>query len=255
MYNPNNPLSLYHYIEEIFKNNEDIITFSQFFKINEYNEKQLTSESLWSEESIGHMVDNISVSSFVKEMRKLWELENQSTELPEHIHTKYKNLFTPEYENTKYQLAFLTWDEEKNWIILDYFELPDFKNLSTSINEVKLPKNNVLNIYTNLYAKLHTDQFTNIEDLRYGKSKTILNNDTYNIHFIESLIYAMRQPYTNIQLKDIYDSTSKWNRFIKKYFSNELQDKAQIIISDESLQSELKDANIPAISLPLNYFM
>lgn len=261
MLNPNNPLSLYNHLEKIFKNNEDITTFSQFFKINKYNENQSTSERLWIEETNKYL-NNVSLSSFVKDMRKIWELEDPSTELSELMRTKYRNIFSPEYENTKYQLASLRWDSKNNRIILDYFELPDLENLITKINNINPPKNNVLNIYTNAY----TDELPNIEELEHEQNKTILNNGKYDINFMTHLIYRIRIALSSHTAIDMYDlcilndtmilnETSKWNRFIKTYFNNEAQDKTQIIISDAPLQSELKDANIPAISLPLNYFI
>lgn len=256
--------SLYQHIEQIFKNNKNITTFSQFFKINKYNEKQSTSESLWIEGSNEHLLDNVSISSFVKDMSKIWKLEDPSSELSERIHTKYKNIFSTEYENTKYQLASLRWDAKNNWIILDYFELPDLKNVITKINKTITPKNNVLNIYTNTYA----DQLTNIKnvDLRYKQDENILNNVKHNTNLMTHLFNSLRIRLFNSTVIDMFDlynlddtklgsATSKWNRFIKTYSSNEMQDKTQIIISDLPLQSELKDANIPAISLPLNYFI
>lgn len=84
--------------------------------------------------------------------------------------------------------------------------------------------------------------------------------------FIRDLVYSLGISLPNsivINMYDLYSlddntfpsATSEWNRFIKKYFNNKLQDKTQIIISNEPLQSELKNTNIPAISLPLNYFI
>lgn len=258
MHSSINPLLFYTHLKQISKEKDDITVFSFYSEFNEYDNHQSAGESTWINPADAPKVDTTNLYAFIETMDEYHSKKQLSTELYNRLCIVSQNIFNPTYKNKKYQLAFLTWIENQNLFLFKYLEVPNIKQLVVKSNELCSTSNNILNIYTN--------QLKEDDSVEYDPNKVISTNAVYNMKFINDLVYSMRISLPNTRVTNMYDlyslddntfcsATSKWNQFVKKYFNNKLQDKSQIIISNESLQSDLKDANIPAISLPLNYFM